>query len=92
MLVNNPRFQKEYRDFAEQVAEISDETVKTQLTLLLNKLLGEVKAIDRQHEELSRGSKLASESMVDHRSSLQSTRLQIIKKIKECKNTGLLKK
>jgi predicted nuclease with TOPRIM domain len=90
MLVNNPRFQQEYREFTEKISRVSDENVKSQLNQLLIKLLGEVRSIDRQHEELNRGAKMSTEMLTDHRSSLMSIRQQLVKKLEECERAGYL--
>jgi predicted nuclease with TOPRIM domain len=90
MLINSPRFQKEYKEFSEEISKISDETVKSQLNQLLIKLLGEVRFIDQQHEELNKGAKLASDMIADHRATLQSYRSQIVKRLQECKSSGLI--
>jgi uncharacterized phage infection (PIP) family protein YhgE len=91
MLTDNPRFQKEYQEFSEKISRITDETVKTQMNQLLQKLLAEARSIDRQHEELIKGAKLAADVVSDHRSSLTQYRQQISKKIQDCERAGLIK-
>jgi HPt (histidine-containing phosphotransfer) domain-containing protein len=91
MLVNNPRFQKEYRDFSEKISQIEDENVKLQMNQLLQKLLTEARSIDRQHEELIKGARLSSDVVSDHRSSLIRYRHQLAKKLANCEISGLIK-
>jgi ABC-type transporter Mla subunit MlaD len=91
MLTNNPRFQKEYQEFVAKISQIEDDTVKSQLNQLLQKLLAEARSIDRQHEELIKGAKLASDVVSDHRSSLTQYRQQLTKKLQECERSRLIK-
>jgi hypothetical protein len=91
MLTSNERFQKEYKDFSEKISMISDEKVKSDLDQLLQKMLAEARSLDRQHEELLRGSKLASDVVSNHRSSLTAIRQQLVKKIESCESAGLIK-
>jgi len=91
MLTNNQRFQKEYDDFAKKISMITDEKVKNALNLLLKKLLEEVRQIDQKHEEAIRGTRLATDSLSAHRSSLSNLRQQIAKKIASCEQAGLIR-
>lgn len=91
MLTSNERFQKEYKDFSEKISMISDEKIKSDLDQLLQKMLAEARSLDRQHEELLRGSKLASDVVSNHRSSLTAIRQQLVKKIESCEGAGLIK-
>jgi predicted nuclease with TOPRIM domain len=90
MLVNNPRFQKEYQEFQEKISQISDENTKNQLNQLLQRLVNEARSLDRQHQELIEGAKLAADVVSDHRSSLTQYRQQIVKKLKDCERAGLI--
>jgi hypothetical protein len=91
MLTNNPRFQQEYQDFSDKISRIKDESVKTQMNQLLQKLLAEARSIDRQHEELIKGARLAADVVSDHRSSLTQYRQQLAKKLQDCERSGLIK-
>jgi len=90
MLTNNPRFQKEYEEFSQKISQIEDENAKTQISLLLQKLLSEARSIDRQHEELMIGGRLAVDRVSDHRSTLTQYRQQLVKRLEECQRAGLL--
>jgi predicted nuclease with TOPRIM domain len=90
MLTNNPRFQKEYEEFSQKISRIKDENAKTQINLILQKLLSEARSIDRQHEELMTGGKLAVDRVSDHRSALTQYRQQLVKRLEECQRAGLL--
>lgn len=91
MLQNNERFKKEFKEFSEKISMISDERLKNEINTLLLKMLAEAKSLDRQHEELFRGSKMASDAVSNHRSSLTTIRQQIAKKLEHCKDAGLIK-
>jgi hypothetical protein len=91
MLTSNERFQKEYKEFLEKISMISDEKIKSDLDQLLQKMLAEARSLDRQHEELLRGSKLATDVVSNHRSSLTAIRQQLVKKIESCESAGLIK-
>ena len=91
MLTKNLRFRQECNEFAEKISKTIDPTTKAQLNQLLNKMLSEARSIDRQHEELVTGAKLASDVVADHRSQLTRYRQQIIKKIQECERAGLIR-
>jgi len=91
MLTDNPKFQKEYQEFSEKISKIEDETVKSQMYQLLQKLLAEARSIDRQHEELIKGARLAADVVSDHRSSLTQYRQQLTKKLQECERSRLIK-
>ena len=91
MLTNNPRFQKEYQEFVAKISQIEDENTKAQINLLLQKLLSEARSIDRQHEELINGGRLAVDRVSDHRSALTQYRQQLTKKLRECERSRLIK-
>lgn len=90
MLTNNLRFRQEFNEFAEKIAKTNDPTTKAQLNQLLNKMLSEARSIDRQHEELMTGAKLAAEIVLDHRNQLTRYRQQIVKKIQDSERAGLI--
>lgn len=52
-LQNSTTFQKEYQDFKNSIALISDPNIKSQAHRLLTDLLYEVRRIDSIHQELS---------------------------------------
>lgn len=91
MLLDNPRFQKEYKEFSEKISRITEESVKVELNKLLQSLVNEVKNVDRKHQDLIMGGKLTSDVMGDHRNSIISIRQQITKKIQSYEKAGLIK-
>jgi hypothetical protein len=84
-LANSERFKNEYNSFKEKINTIQNETAKKQLIGLLNQLVAEVRAIDRQHEDLSISFKL-SNNTTDHRSNLTDIRKKIIAMLENFKN------
>ena len=91
MLTNNQRFQKEYTEFAKKISLIADEKIKGETLQLLQKMASEARSIDRQHEELLKGSRLATDVVSGHRSSLSTVRQQLAKKLENCEKAGLIK-
>ena len=75
-LVKSQQFQKEYNDFQQKIDNIKNESVKKEAIGLLRQLVAEVRAIDRQHEELASSIKL-SNSINDHKSNLLDIRKKI---------------
>lgn len=45
-------FKKEFDDFKNRISKISNEKIKEDLTIKLNQLLKEVRALDAQHQEM----------------------------------------
>ena len=79
-LSENKFFIEEYKDFSARIENISNPTLKLELSSLLNKLLGEVKEIDRQHQDLYVG-QANFESLRDHRDSLAKLRKKLSTKL-----------
>jgi hypothetical protein len=75
-LVKSQQFQKEYNDFKQKIDNIKNESVKKEAIGLLRQLVAEVKAIDRQHEEMISSMKL-SNTVNDHKSNLLDIRKKI---------------
>lgn len=91
MLIDNPRFQKEYKEFSEKISRITEESAKVEMNKLLQNLVNEVKNIDRKHQDLVMGGRLTADTMGDYRNSLISIRQQIAKKIQSYEKSGLIK-
>jgi uncharacterized protein YdhG (YjbR/CyaY superfamily) len=81
-LIKNPRFVSEYKTWTTALDKIADPKRKNELQQLLNQLLQEVKAIDRQHEDLILSPKLPT-ATDDHRNNLREIRKKIHQKISE---------
>lgn len=52
MLLKNPKFQQEYREFSEKINSLSNEKAKTEAQRLLKELVTEVRRLDHNHQEL----------------------------------------
>lgn len=85
-LEKSERFKNEYNSFKEKIDAVQNEAVKTELNSLLNQLVAEVKAIDRQHYELSTSFKV-SNNMADHKTNLLEIRKKIASKLENFKNS-----
>lgn len=88
-LIKNERFLKEYTEFKEKIAEVSDPTVQQELSTLLTALVGTVKKIDAFHLDFA--IKNPTNELAETRASIVSLRKKIYNKIKECENAGLIK-
>jgi hypothetical protein len=75
-LIKTERFQEEYRTYQTRIEKITDINIKNQATSLLKVLVGEVKKLDNQHQEMFSGNKLPM-GFSDVRSSLNSTRKKL---------------
>ena len=51
-LLKSERFQKEYKEFFDTINTIENEDLKNQLTILLGRLVSEVKKLDAQHVDI----------------------------------------
>ena len=89
-LEKNERFIKEYTEFNQKVSKISDERIKKDMIQLLNQLLGEVREIDRKHQDLIVSSSIVGSS-TENREKLNSLRKKIVTRIEECVRSGLIK-
>jgi hypothetical protein len=89
-LIKNPRFIEEYNYFNNKINQINDSKIKSECVQLLNQLINEVKAIDRQHEDLVLATKLPS-AIDDHKNNLISLRRKINQKIQDCESANLIK-
>lgn len=81
-LEKNERFVKEYNEFNEKISKISNEKLKSDLRDLMNRLLFEVRSIDRQHQDAMSGIKLPS-AVKENRDVITDIRKQIFKRLAE---------
>jgi hypothetical protein len=88
-LSKNENFLREYREFSSKIERITDPGIKKDLSNLLNKLMLEVKAIDKQHEDIFVGNKI-TDSIADHRDNLKSLRKKISSKLEDCERAKLI--
>lgn len=91
MLLNNERFRQEYKLFENKISSITDDKLKNELTQLLQAMMKEARSIDQHHEELFKGTRLATDSVTTHRSTLTAIRQKISKKLEGCEKSGLIK-
>jgi hypothetical protein len=57
-LIKSPRFQTEYQMYHTKIEKITNDDIKNQATILLKKLVNEVKNLDNQHQEMFSGNQL----------------------------------
>jgi uncharacterized membrane protein YccC len=88
-LSKNENFLREFRDFSSKIERVTDEGIKKELSALLNKLMLEVKAIDKQHEDMFISNKMM-DSITDHREALSNIRKKIAAKLADCERAKLI--
>jgi hypothetical protein len=88
-LEKNERFVKEYSEFDRKISKISDDRIKKDMTQLLNQLLGEVRELDRKHQDLVISANVLSNA-TENREKLQTIRKKIVTRIQECERSGLI--
>jgi predicted TIM-barrel fold metal-dependent hydrolase len=84
-LFNSERFQKEYKEFQEKISKIENITVKENATVLLKKLVAEIKALDTTHQEMF-GSNQPSTSLGESRSRVTDVRRQLERLLKDAQS------
>ena len=86
-ILKSERFQKEYKEFSEQIAAITNDVFKSEMTALLGKLVNVVRAIDAQAQEFMLGQKPA-QSAVETRTAVSEIRSRIIQKLSDYKEAN----
>jgi len=81
-ILKSERFQKEYKEFSEQIEKIENENFKSEMTALLEKLVNEVKTIDAQAQEFMFGQKTV-QSAAETRSTVTEIRSRIVRKLSD---------
>jgi hypothetical protein len=81
-ILKSERFQKEYNEFSEKIAAVNIDTVKTDLTKLLNQLVNEVKVLDNNLQD-SIGGQKSSYVLDETRNRITEIRRQIDKKLSD---------
>ena len=81
-LLNSEKFQTEYKNYKEKIENLTNENLKKECSLLLSKLVSEVKSIDTLHEELYRTNSLPTMTS-NTRDALVNIRKQLNKKLSE---------
>jgi len=80
LLSKSERFLKEYDDFKNRIAKISDPAKKAELSQLLNQLVAEVRAIDNKHGEVNVAGRLPG-AVTDIRENLTNIRKALVNKL-----------
>lgn len=75
-LEKSEKFQKEYTSYQNKIEEISNDRVRTDLKVLVQTLLKQVRAIDKQHLDLMTKN-ARPEDISDSRSNVTETRRKI---------------
>jgi len=83
-LYKSEKFQKEYQEYMRQIEEISMPAVRQRAETLLANLVGEVKFLDRQHEEMFVTNKLPMR-LGESKSKLMEIRRDLTKLLKDSK-------
>jgi prefoldin subunit 5 len=91
LLENSERFQKEYREFTETINKINDERVKSEISILLNRLLSAVRDIDRRHADITMSRTKLPTSVGETKDTITELRKKIQTRIQECRRAGFLK-
>lgn len=86
-ILKSERFQKEYKEFSEQIESISNDSFKSEMISLLGKLVNEVRAIDAQAEEFMMGQKPV-QSAAETRTAVIEIRSRIIQKLSDYKEAN----
>lgn len=89
LISKSERFLKEYNEFKDNISKIENDEVKKELNLLLDKLVAEVKSIDRLHENLLLTRRLATDDN-GKRETVLTLRKKISQRLEEYKKQGLL--
>jgi hypothetical protein len=84
-LSKSERFIKEYEEFKEKIAKVSDPKKQAELTALLNQMLAEVRAIDSKHSEISMMGRLPG-AVNDLRENLTSIRKNLVNRLQGYEN------
>lgn len=86
-ILKSERFQKEYKEFSEQIEAITNDGFKSEMTALLGKLVNEVRTIDAQAQEFMLGQKPV-QSAVETRTAVSEIRSRIIRKLSDYKEAN----
>ena len=88
-LSKNENFIKEFQEFSSKIERVTDQSVKKELLSLLDKLMTEVKSIDKQHQDMFVGNRMM-ESVADHRDNLKNIRKKLAAKLEDCDRAKLI--
>jgi len=81
-LEKHPRFQKEYTDWQQKIAEVNDLKIKTELEHQLSALMQEVKRLDSAHSNIMSNNTIP-DAVNDSRNSLTQLRKKITKTLQD---------
>jgi len=83
-LYNSERFQREYANYRSRIDELATPSVRQRAENLLANLVGEVKFLDKQHEEMFVSNKLPVR-LNESKSKIQNTRRELERLLKDSK-------
>lgn len=86
-LFESPQFKTDYKNYQEQIRQISDEAAQKELTGLLTQFVEQVKLIDRYHSELALSPRIPS-AISEARSNLASCKKKLDNKISNFKSVA----
>ena len=86
-LFKSERFQKEYKEFKENISKIQNPQMKKELEDLLSKLVTEVKNLDNYHSDLIIGSNLPS-SAPESKTKILEIRKRLNKRLADWKEAN----
>lgn len=84
VLSEEPRFQKDVRDFHERIQNVPDEAEKAQCNGLLEKLINVVKKLDEVHANLAYDAKAMTQA-TEQRQDIAVVRKMLDKRLKDLK-------
>lgn len=90
-LLKSERFQADYKKFAEEIEKIEDLKIKSNLENLLQKLVTQVKSLDKKQNDLIFSKDVKTFDRVNMSSSIMDTRKSLERKIKDYKETLKIK-
>jgi hypothetical protein len=90
-LIKNNRFLEDFKKYQEIISNVNDDSLKNELTILLNSLANEVRKIDSMHSELFHRSGVTP-NIQESRNNIVSIRKKLEQKISDCNRAGIIKK
>jgi hypothetical protein len=87
-LYNSERFQREYANYRSRIDEISTPSTRQRAETLLANLVGEVKFLDKQHEEILISNRLPVR-LNESTSKIQDIRKDLERLLKDSKSSNV---
>lgn len=86
-LLKSERFQNDYKRYESEIEKIQDPKIKVNLENLLQKLVTQIKSLDKQQNELVFSKDVKTFDRVSITGKIQETRKTLERKIKDYKET-----